>query len=285
MEQPKTAFPEDFRVHARADRPLLIPALSSKMRRIIFRARGWKFRLIFFPAQECFMRGKTTQNAGGIKGKTPEFFSRLLPAFFALLFFLPSSCKNDAPPPPPPINQSAQQLSPFAPPGKPEKDPFRRPPGPGIPTPIPNPSTWEVAYFYRGEVRQEQFVPFERCTRPGDYFVVTKELDAHYVSPVMGIRIMDLILPNTVISEDSFTASANGKKLKPRLRKIEENVPGFWEISWELDPSWKTFQIRQDTNVRFQFAIQDKKLDWSEIPASFVPADPNHEKNPEICPP
>lgn len=140
----------------------------------------------------------------------------------------------------------------------------------------------DVTYFYRGVTPMDELLPFERCTRPKDYFIVTLTQNAK--TPVMGIRVFMNGVEVPKITEDSFVVVADARVIKPEIRRLEKHETGTWEISWKLEPSWKKIRVDQNISTRFQFDIQNRKPDWSLLPATFV-NDLEQGGSGDICPP
>jgi hypothetical protein len=134
----------------------------------------------------------------------------------------------------------------------------------------------DVEYFYRGVTPTRHSLPFERCTREGDYMILTKRPEAHHLKPVLGMRIY--INEKTVpdIDKGSFVAYQDGKLLSPEILHYENDKVWLAEVTWELDPHWKVIRIDQDIfgldggkrvrgTSKFQAVIQDGGIDWSVV--------------------
>jgi hypothetical protein len=154
-----------------------------------------------------------------------------------------------------------------------------------------------IEYFYRGASPTTHVSPFERCTREGDYMVLSKKTDKEYSKPVLGIRIyydhsIDAVNPD--IDPKSFDAVQDEKALTPRIRHFENNEVWLAEINWDLDPEWRAIHIAQNifgrlnekrvaATAKFQLDIQDQKIDWAAWPKDGSVGGSNGGF--EVCPP
>jgi len=152
----------------------------------------------------------------------------------------------------------------------------------------------EVQYYYLGKERFNHHCPFERCTREGDYMIVQRAGALRYETPIMGIRIRINRKIQPIINETAFTATQDGRELKPAIKHYKNDNIWLAEIIWTLDPDWRTIRIDQDlmgyfeqteyvrATARFQFDIREGVIDWGRVQIA-----PRDEGLPDdgLCPP
>ncbi len=141
-----------------------------------------------------------------------------------------------------------------------------------------------VDYHHEGRLYATYDRPFENCTMPGDYMILRRTDDAAEGVPVVGLRVVrEATNDPRPVTESSFIATANGRIIPPKIRRIAPPEPGFWEVVWSLDPDAEEVRIDQDIIATFQLDIRYDKLDWSAVPRSFRALPKDAKPNSEIC--